>query len=87
MADVEIYTGYLCGYCFAAKRLLRCKGAPYREISVSPRPSQRAKMVKRANGGYTVPQIFIDGRHIGRYDDLMALNAEGKLDPLLNLGG
>ena len=44
-------------------------------------------MVKRANGGYTVPQIFIDGRHIGGYDDLMALNAEGKLDPLLNLGG
>lgn len=87
MADVEIYTGYLCGYCFTGKRLLRRKGAPYREISVSPRPGRRAKMVKRANGGYTVPQIFVDGGHIGGYDDLMVLNAEGKFDPLLNLGG
>ena len=87
MADVEIYTGYLCGYCFAAKRLLRRKGIPYREINVSLRPTRRAEMMDRASGGYTVPQIFIDGRHIGGCDDLMALNAEGKLDPLLNSNG
>jgi glutaredoxin 3 len=87
VADVEIYTGYLCGYCFAAKRLLRRKGIPYREINVSLRPTRRAEMMDRASGGYTVPQIFIDGRHIGGCDDLMALNAEGKLDPLLNSNG
>ncbi len=87
VADVEIYTGYLCGYCFAAKRLLKRKGIAYREINVSFRPGRRTEMMERAKGGFTVPQIFIDGKHIGGCDDLMALDSAGKLNSLLDLGG
>lgn len=83
MAHVEIYTGFLCGYCFAAKRLLRRKGADFEEIKVGFRPDRRAGMMERANGRHTVPQIFIDGKHVGGCDDLHALDVAGKLDGLL----
>lgn len=86
MAVVEIYSGFLCGYCFAAKRLLKRKGVAFEEINVSLRPGRRFEMMERANGRHTVPQIFIDGRHIGGCDDLLALDAAGRLDGLLGTG-
>ncbi|MFD1794656.1 glutaredoxin 3 [Paracoccus aurantiacus] len=83
MANVEIYTTPSCPYCHAAKALLTRKGAGYREIDVSRDPDLRAAMMQRASGRRTVPQIFIDDRHIGGSDDLHSLDREGRLDPLL----
>jgi glutaredoxin 3 len=83
MARVEIYTTQTCGYCAMAKRLLRQKGAAYEEIDVGRDPARRAEMTARAKGGRTVPQIFIDGAHVGGCDDLYALDERGALDPLL----
>jgi glutaredoxin 3 len=83
MSTIEIYTTPLCGYCHAAKRLLTQKGAAFTEYDVSRDPDLRARMVDRAGGRRTVPQIFIDGRHIGGCDDLYALDGKGGLDPLL----
>ena len=83
MATVEIYATPICGYCHRAKRLLSSKGVSYAEIDVMADPSRRAEMVQRANGGRTVPQIFIDGKHIGGSDELAALDRAGKLDALL----
>lgn len=83
MSKVEIYTTPICGYCAMAKRLLNAKGAAYAETDVMMDPSKKAEMMQRANGRRTVPQIFIDGVHVGGCDDLMALDAEGKLDPML----
>ena len=83
MAEVEIYTTPICGYCRMAKRLLESKGVSYREFDVMAEPSLRAEMTLRANGGRTVPQIFIGGRHVGGCDDLYALERSGKLDSLL----
>ena len=83
MSTVEIYTTPLCGYCHAAKRLLTAKGAGYAEHDVSADPARREEMVQRANGRRTVPQVFIDGTHVGGFDDLSALDRAGKLDPLL----
>lgn len=83
MARVEIYTTPTCPYCIAAKRLLTQKGAVFEEIDVAGDPEGRKAMSLRANGRTTVPQIFIDGRHVGGCDDLHALDAEGGLDPLL----
>lgn len=85
MAKIEIYTGFMCGYCFAAKRLLKRKRAAFEEIKVGFRPGRRAKMMERAGGCHSVPQIFIDGKHIGGCDDLHALDAAGKLDRLLGI--
>ncbi|WP_068298856.1 glutaredoxin 3 [Pararhodobacter sp. CCB-MM2] len=83
MAKVEIYTSPFCGYCHAAKRLLTSKGVEFTEIDVIENPDRRDEMVKRANGGRTVPQIFINGTHIGGSDDMHALDRRGGLDPLL----
>ena len=83
MKSVEIYTSPLCGFCHAAKRLLNQKGASYSEVDVMANPDRRAEMVQRANGGRTVPQIFIGEIHIGGCDELYALERAGKLDPLL----
>jgi len=83
MAQVEIYTTSLCPYCARAKRLLSDKGVAFTEIDVSSDGATREAMTKRANGGYTVPQIFIDGTHVGGCDDLYALDRAGKLDPML----
>lgn len=82
MAKVEIYTSQWCGFCHMAKRLLGKKGVEFTEFDVT-RPGKREEMMQRAHGGYTVPQIFIDGRHIGGCDELHGLEREGKLDPLL----
>ena len=83
MQPVEIYTSPLCGFCHAAKRLLTQKGIAFSEIDVFQNPSRKPEMIQRANGGRTVPQIFIGERHIGGFDDLAALDARGGLDPLL----
>jgi glutaredoxin 3 len=83
MPEIEIYTTRYCPYCVAAKRLLSHKGVTFTEIDVSGDQVARSKMVVRANGRMTVPQIFIGATHIGGYDDLYALDQAGKLDPLL----
>ena len=83
MPEIEIYTTRYCPYCVAAKRLLSHKGVTFTEIDVSGDQVARSKMVERANGRMTVPQIFIGATHVGGYDDLYALDRAGKLDPLL----
>jgi glutaredoxin 3 len=83
MKPVEIYTTPSCPYCLAAKRLLKGKGVSYREIDVSRDPSLRMAMRERAHGGWTVPQIFIGGTHVGGCDDIHLMDHEGRLDPML----
>ena len=83
MSSVEIYTSPLCGFCHAAKRLLTQKGVSFVEIDVGRAPEKRQEMMSRAHGRHTVPQIFVDGTHIGGCDDLYALERAGRLDPLL----
>jgi len=80
---IVVYSTPFCGYCGAAKRLLAGKGVEVTEIDVMFDPEQRAKMMEKSGGRRTVPQIFIDGRHIGGFDDLSALEANGDLDRLL----
>jgi glutaredoxin 3 len=84
MSKVEIYTKGHCPYCRRAKALLDQKGVEYVEYPIDVKPKLRDVMIERANGGYTVPQIFIDNQHIGGCDDMMALEYHDKLDPLLN---
>ena len=83
MKPVEIYTTPTCPYCLAAKRLLTKKGVAFTEIDVSRDPDLRQAMMARAGGRRTLPQIFIGGTHVGGSDDIHALDAEGKLDPML----
>lgn len=83
MPKVEIYTKLTCGFCFRAKKLLEMKKVPYEEYPVDLCGAKRAEMVERAGGRMTVPQIFVNGRHIGGCDELMALEYQGKLDELL----
>jgi glutaredoxin 3 len=83
MATVEIYTKPTCGFCHMAKRLLNSKSVSFAETNITAQPAKRAEMVQRANGGTTVPQIFIDGKHVGGCDDLFALEQAGKLDKML----
>ena len=83
MKTVEIYASPLCGFCHAAKRLLNSKGVSFSEIDVLSDPARKPEMIKRANGGRTVPQIFIGDIHVGGSDDLHALERAGKLDALL----
>jgi glutaredoxin 3 len=83
MAKVEIYTSPFCGYCFRAKRLLDSKGVAFEEYDVMMDQAKQREMVDRAGGRSTVPQIFIDGRHVGGSDELHDLDRAGKLDPLL----
>jgi glutaredoxin 3 len=82
-ARVIVYSQPFCGYCSAAKRLLTNKGAEFTEIDVMFEPGRRDEMIERSGGRRTVPQIFIDGRHIGGFDDLSALDKAGELDRLL----
>ena len=83
MGAVEIYVKVTCPYCWRAKHLLDSKGVEYRQISVDFGGPERQLMIQRANGRTTVPQIFIDGKHIGGCDDLMALERAGRLDELI----
>ncbi|HPE25561.1 glutaredoxin 3 [Albidovulum sp.] len=83
MAVVEIYTTPFCPYCIAAKRLLTRKGVSFEETDVSGQPELRKHMMVRAGGRHTVPQIFINGQHVGGSDDIHALDHRGQLDSLL----
>ncbi|MEQ8402449.1 MAG: glutaredoxin 3 [Roseitalea porphyridii] len=83
MAKVEIYSSMLCGFCYRAKKLLEQKGVDFTDIDVLVSPKRRAEMVERSGGRTSVPQIFIDDRHIGGCDELFALEANDKLDRLL----
>jgi glutaredoxin 3 len=83
MTNVEIYTSPLCGFCHAAKRLLSQKGIEFSEVDVWANPDRKPEMIQRANGGRTVPQIFVGDVHIGGCDDLYALERSGGLDKLL----
>lgn len=83
MATVIIYSTLTCPYCTNAKALLDHKGIKYKEIYVDKDPKIYQEMLAKSNGRRTVPQIFIDGKHIGGFDDLKDLNESGKLDTLL----
>ena len=83
MAKVEIYTKAFCPYCARAMQLLASKGVEPAEYDITLDRAKRAEMLDRATGRTTVPQVFIDGAHIGGSDDLAALDRAGKLDPLL----
>ena len=82
--DVLLYTTSWCPYCLRAKQLLREKGVQWNEIDIEGNQSHRQAM-KEASGRNTVPQIFINDQHIGGCDDLHALDAQGRLDTLLQL--
>lgn len=83
MPKIEIYTKAFCPYCSRAMKLLASKGVTPEEYDITMGGPKRAEMLERANGGTTVPQIFIDDRHIGGSDDLAALERAGELDALL----
>lgn len=83
MKAVELYTSPLCGFCHAAKKLLKQKGASFSEVDVLAHPERKPEMIQRANGSRTVPQIFIGDTHVGGCDELYALERAGKLDALL----
>ncbi|GGZ10728.1 glutaredoxin 3 [Novosphingobium colocasiae] len=82
---VEIYTKWGCPYCVAAKALLDKKGVSYDEIDVTMGGAKRAEMVERVPGASTVPQVLIDGTPFGGFDDINALDRQGKLNPVLGL--
>lgn len=82
-ANVEIYTWSMCPFCVRAKALLSKKGIEFTEYCIDGDEAARATMAKRANGRRSLPQIFIDDRHVGGCDDLYALESQGRLDPLL----
>ena len=83
MKSITIYTGPLCNFCDAAKRLLTRNNAEYKEINIATTGGAMDEMIKKANGRRTVPQIFFDEQHIGGYDDIRALEKENKLQELL----
>ena len=86
MARIEIYSKAFCSSCTRAKQLLAAKGVDFEEYDITMGGPRRSEMIQRANGRTTVPQIFIDDRHIGGSDDLYALDREGRLEPLLKAG-
>jgi glutaredoxin 3 len=81
--EIQMYVADWCPYCARARRLLRDKGVPFEEIDVDARPEARAQMVARS-GRHSVPQIFVGDVHIGGCDELLARDAAGTLDPLIN---
>ncbi|MBU0725174.1 MAG: glutaredoxin 3 [Alphaproteobacteria bacterium] len=83
MAEIVIYSTLMCPYCHAAKQLLTQKGVAFEEIDVTFNSGKRSEMREKAGGRTSVPQIFIDGTHIGGSDDLHDLDRAGKLDPML----
>ncbi|MEM9279642.1 MAG: glutaredoxin 3 [Pseudomonadota bacterium] len=83
MKNVTIYTRKFCGYCSAAKSLLKSKGVSFKELDATWDAKLKTEMVKKSNGGRTFPQIFIGEKHVGGCDELHALDRAGKLDPML----
>ena len=86
MNKIEIYSSLWCPFCHRAKSLLAAKGAAFEEIDVDADPNRRQEMMHRAGGRRTVPQIFIDGAHVGGADELAALERSGKLDAIIGTG-
>ena len=82
---IEIYTTMFCPFCIQAKQLLGSKQVIYEETDVTARLSLRKAMTERAGGRTSVPQIFIDGQHVGGFEDLLALDQSGQLDRLLQV--
>lgn len=87
MAEVEIYTSAFCGFCTRAKQLLSNKGVKFVEYDVTFDREKRGEMTRRASGSTAVPQIFIDGKSIGGSDDLIELDLDDELDPMLGITG
>lgn len=85
MSKIEIYTSPFCGFCYRAKSLLDQKGVEYEEIDVMMSPGKRQEMTERA-GATSVPQVFVDGEHIGDCNGIYALDAAGELDTKLGIG-
>ncbi len=83
MSSIVVYSKAYCPFCVRAKALLDSKGVNYKEFDIGQQPELRDEMIAKANGGYTVPQIFIGEQHIGGCDDLMALERQSKLDDML----
>ncbi len=83
MAEIVIYTRMFCGFCVAAKRLLKKKGMAFEEIDATMKANLRAEMVERSGGGRTFPQVLINGRGIGGCTELYALEESGELDRLI----
>ena len=84
MASVEIYTTTVCPYCVKAKRLLDAKDVDYVEHNLTGKDAERDDLVRKSGGMRTVPQIFINGQHIGGCDNLYELEEKGELDKLLS---
>ena len=84
MKNVTVYMGPMCAYCDATKRLLNKKNIPFKEINIALEEDKMEEMLKKSNGMKTIPQIFIEDKHIGGYDELRALENKGELDKLLN---
>jgi len=82
-AKIEVYSGDFCPYCVRAKSLLKQRGLAFIEYNVQQDPDKRAEMMKRSNGGRSIPQIFINDQHVGGCDELYALDKKGKLDAWL----
>ena len=82
-AKIEIYSGDYCPYCVRAKSLLKKRGLNFIEYNVQQEPEKRAEMMKRSNGGRSIPQIFINDQHVGGCDELYALDKKGQLDAWL----
>lgn len=85
MAKVELYSTMWCGFCARARALLEKKGVAYTDIDVESDSARREEMIERAGGRRTVPQIFIDGEHVGGSDELLALDRAGTLDKKLGI--
>ncbi|ANB18708.1 glutaredoxin 3 [Dokdonella koreensis] len=83
MTDVEIYSTAICPYCVAAKQFLDRKGLGYREVRIDTDPAERDRMLQRSGGRRTVPQIFVNGTHVGGFDDLVAADRSGRLAHLI----
>ena len=83
MKSVTIYTGPLCNYCEAAKRLLTRNNVDYKEINIATVDGAMDEMISKANGKRTIPQIFFGDQHMGGYDDVRALEKDNKLQDLL----
>jgi glutaredoxin 3 len=86
-AEVELYTTMWCPYCIRARRLLQEKGVDFVDVDIEAEPERRAEMIRRSGGRSSVPQIFIDGEHIGGSDELAALDRAGRLDAMLGAVG
>ena len=83
--EIVIYTTTHCPYCMMAKSLLQSKGVDWQEVDLMVEPGRRDEMISKAEGRYTVPQIFVNGAGLGGYDDISALDSDGRLDEVLGL--